>query len=98
MTAVPVSVTVKDDADEATVVAYQAPGLPTLTPVAALVVATTTAAALAGRLSATGTNLLGLVKHLGGISRHAGPADIVRELIDGTAGLQVRPDPAEPVR
>jgi hypothetical protein len=42
----------------------------------------------------TGTNLLGLVKHVASVEagaethRHAGHADIVRELIDGAVGLR----------
>jgi ketopantoate reductase len=41
----------------------------------------------------TGTNLLGLVEHLATVewghfgAAHAGHADIVRELVDGSAGL-----------
>jgi len=38
-------------------------------------------------LTPTGTNLLGLVKHSTETQRHAGHADIIRELIDGSAGL-----------
>ena len=38
-------------------------------------------------LTRTGTNLLGLVHVTAETQRHAGHADIVRELIDGAAGL-----------
>ena len=38
-------------------------------------------------MTPTGTNLLGLVKHSTETQRHAGHADIIRELIDGSAGL-----------
>lgn len=41
-------------------------------------------------MTPTGTNLLGLVKHLAGVEahRHAGHADDVREAVDGRAGLR----------
>jgi Protein of unknown function (DUF664) len=38
-------------------------------------------------MTQTSTNLLGIVKHVA--NRHAGHADIVRELIDGTVGHRV---------
>ena len=37
-------------------------------------------------MTPTATNILGLVKHVAGV-RHAGQADIMRELLDGAAGL-----------
>ena len=41
-------------------------------------------------LTATGTNLLGLVHVLTETSRHAGHADILREQLDGTVGTDAQ--------